>query len=66
MDRERSGITWAEFSTHLYSNFYAYQYATGISAAHQLGPASMPTPRAPGHVTCNFSRKAAGSTRSTP
>ncbi|WP_420596524.1 oligoendopeptidase F [Deinococcus sp.] len=36
IDRERSGITWSEFSTHLYSNFYAYQYATGISAAHQL------------------------------
>jgi oligoendopeptidase F len=36
MDRERSGSTWAQFSTHLYSNFYAYQYATGISAAHQL------------------------------
>lgn len=36
MDRERSGILWAQFSTHLYANFYAYQYATGISAAHQL------------------------------
>ncbi|AZI41812.1 oligoendopeptidase F [Deinococcus psychrotolerans] len=36
VDRERSGITWGEFSTHLYANFYAYQYATGISAAHQL------------------------------
>ena len=36
LDRERSGITWGQFSTHLYSNFYAYQYATGISAAHQL------------------------------
>ena len=36
MDRERSGIMWAQFSTHLYANFYAYQYATGISAAHQL------------------------------
>ena len=36
IDRERSGITWGEFSTHLYANFYAYQYATGISAAHQL------------------------------
>ena len=35
MDRERSGILWGQFSTHLYSNFYAYQYATGISAAHQ-------------------------------
>ncbi len=36
MDRERSGVTWGQFSTHLYSNFYAYQYATGIAAAHQL------------------------------
>nr|WP_246363086.1 oligoendopeptidase F [Deinococcus budaensis] len=36
MDRERSGILWAQFSTHLYANFYAYQYATGISAAHQI------------------------------
>jgi oligoendopeptidase F len=36
MDRERSGILWGQFSTHLYSNFYAYQYATGIAAAHQL------------------------------
>ena len=36
VDRERSGITWAQFSTHLYSNFYVWQYATGISAAHQL------------------------------
>ncbi len=36
MDRERSGVLWGQFSTHLYSNFYAYQYATGISAAHQL------------------------------
>ncbi len=30
MDRERTGITWAQFSTHLYANFYVYQYATGI------------------------------------
>jgi len=36
MDRERSGILWGQFSTHLYSNFYAYQYATGIAAAHEL------------------------------
>ena len=35
-DRDRVGITWAQFSTHLYSNFYVYQYATGISAAHAL------------------------------
>ncbi|MCB0135800.1 MAG: oligoendopeptidase F [Caldilineaceae bacterium] len=36
MDRERTGITWAEFSTHMYSNFYVYQYATGISGANAL------------------------------
>lgn len=36
MDRERVGITWAQFATHLYRNFYVYQYATGISAAHAL------------------------------
>ena len=32
---ERVGITWATFG-HLYMNFYVYQYATGISAAHAL------------------------------
>lgn len=36
MDRDRVGITWAEFSGHLYMNFYVFQYATGISAAHAL------------------------------
>ncbi len=36
MDDERVGITWGQFSTHLYSNFYVYQYATGISGAHAL------------------------------
>ena len=36
VDRERVGITWAQFPTHLYSNFYVYQYATGISGAHAL------------------------------
>jgi oligoendopeptidase F len=36
MDRARSGNTWAQFSTHLYSNFYVYQYATGIAGAHAL------------------------------
>jgi oligoendopeptidase F len=35
-DADRIGITWAQFSTHMYSNFYVYQYATGISAAHTL------------------------------
>ena len=36
MDRDRVGITWAQFHTHLYSRFYVYQYATGISGAHAL------------------------------
>ena len=36
MDRARVGITWAQFHTHLYSRFYVYQYATGISGAHAL------------------------------
>jgi oligoendopeptidase F len=35
-DRERIGATWAEFHTHLYSNFYVYQYATGIAGANHL------------------------------
>ena len=35
IDRERVGITWAQFG-HLYSNYYVFQYATGISAAHAL------------------------------
>lgn len=34
-DHERIGITWAQFS-HMYMNFYVYQYATGISAANAL------------------------------
>lgn len=36
IDEPRVGITWAQFSTHLYSNFYVYQYSTGISAANAL------------------------------
>ena len=35
-DRDRAGSTWAQFPTHLYSNFYVYQYATGIAGAHHL------------------------------
>ena len=34
--RERLGSTWMQFSTHMYSNFYVYQYATGIAGAHAL------------------------------
>ena len=36
VDRERVGVTWAQFHTHLYSRFYVFQYATGISGAHAL------------------------------
>ncbi|MEO7704724.1 MAG: oligoendopeptidase F [Thermoflexales bacterium] len=35
-DVSRVGITWGQFATHLYSNFYVFQYATGISGAHAL------------------------------
>jgi oligoendopeptidase F len=35
MDRDRIGITWAQFG-HMYRNFYVYQYATGISGANAL------------------------------
>lgn len=37
--RERAGATWMQFSTHMYSNFYVYQYATGISGANALADA---------------------------
>ncbi len=35
IEKDREGSTWAQFS-HLFSNFYVFQYATGISAAHAL------------------------------
>jgi oligoendopeptidase F len=35
IDHERHGIVWATFG-HLYSDYYVYQYATGISAANAL------------------------------
>lgn len=46
-DRERIGITWAQF-LHMYMNFYVYQYATGISGAHALSKGV--TAGAPGAV----------------
>lgn len=36
MDEDRVGITWAQFPSHLYANFYVFQYATGISGANAL------------------------------
>jgi len=35
LDRERVGMNWAAFG-HLFADYYVYQYATGISAAHAL------------------------------
>jgi len=35
IDYDRIGITWSQFS-HMYMNYYVYQYATGISGAHAL------------------------------
>ncbi len=34
-DRDAVGMTWAQFG-HMFSAYYVYQYATGISAAHAL------------------------------
>ena len=33
MDRQRVGMTWSTFG-HLFSDYYVYAYATGISGAH--------------------------------
>lgn len=35
IDRPRVGMVWSAFS-HLFSDYYVYQYATGISGAHAL------------------------------
>lgn len=35
VDRPRVGMIWATFG-HLFSDYYVYQYATGISGAHAL------------------------------
>lgn len=47
VDQARTGITWAQFS-HLYSAYYVYQYATGISAAHALAAKVLKGGDAPG------------------
>src|SRR6185503_8418007 len=36
LDRERVGITWGTFTTHLYIDYYSFQYAIGISAANAI------------------------------
>jgi oligoendopeptidase F len=37
VDRQRVGITWGTFTTHMYIDYYSFQYSIGISAAHALG-----------------------------
>jgi oligoendopeptidase F len=59
-DRDRIGSTWAQFHTHLYSNFYVFQYATGIAGAAHL--AERVADGAPGAVDSYLSfLKSAGS-----
>jgi oligoendopeptidase F len=36
LDRARVGITWGTFTTHLYIDYYTFQYAIGISAANAI------------------------------
>ncbi len=35
LDEDRLGIRWAQFG-HLYTDYYVFQYATGIAGAHAL------------------------------
>jgi oligoendopeptidase F len=60
IDREREGSTWAQFG-HLYANYYVFQYATGISAAHALAAPILAGDRAAAHryrdfLSCGSSR----------
>src|ERR1700680_5245544 len=48
-DRDRIGSTWAQFHTHLYSNFYVFQYATGIAGAAHLAERVVAGEPAPGY-----------------
>jgi oligoendopeptidase F len=58
MDGPRVGNTWAQFPTHLYANFYVYQYATGISGAEALASAVLAEAReggpAPGPAATRY------------
>jgi len=36
LERQRVGITWGTFTTHLYIDYYSFQYAIGISAANAI------------------------------
>lgn len=60
VDRSRVGIIWATFG-HLYTDYYVYQYATGISAAHALARRILEG--TPGAVEAYFGFLKAGGSR---
>jgi oligoendopeptidase F len=60
VDRDRVGITWATFG-HLYTDYYVYQYATGISGANALAQGVLSG--APGAAEAYLGFLKAGSSR---
>ena len=57
LDRERVGITWGTFTTHLYIDYYSFQYAIGISAANAIAKRVLAgVPNARGAITSTSSR----------
>lgn len=53
LDRQRDGITWATFS-HLYRDYYVYQYVTGISGAHMFAKRVLSGAEGAAHKYLNF------------
>jgi oligoendopeptidase F len=62
LDRERVGITWGTFTTHLYIDYYSFQYAIGISAANAISKRILS--RTPGAAQDHINFLKAGSSRS--
>ena len=56
LDRERVGITWGTFTTHLYIDFYSFQYAIGISAANAIASEFSMVSQMPRRITSIFSK----------
>ena len=54
LDRERVGITWGTFTTHLYIDFYSFQYAIGISAANAIAKRILDSTPNAAQVHLNF------------
>src|SRR5437879_5946424 len=65
IDRERAGSTWAQFHTHLYSNFYVYSTRPASPARTTWRAGWRQATRKPPRRTSHFSRAEARSTRST-